>query len=139
MSTSFDQSTRKGRNWLLIGGGCLALFICLCVAAIGAVLLLPDNLLAQLQQAMGLKTVAASIDYVPADAPLFIGINPNFSQLSGFAKLGAIFDKSPDFKRRMDELAKQGTGQGLDSDFNFDRDVKPWIGTDAGIAVLELS
>ncbi|MBI5877139.1 MAG: DUF3352 domain-containing protein [Chloroflexi bacterium] len=138
MSTSFDKADRKGPNWLLIGGGCLILFICLCAAAIGAVLMAPDNVVSQFAQVLGLKSEAASIDFVPSEAPMYVGINPNFSQMSGYAKMQAVFDKNPEFKRRIDELAKQGAGQGADSDFNFERDIKPWIGGDAGVALFEL-
>lgn len=137
MSASFDKATRRGPNWWLIGGGCLALFVCACIAAIIAVMTVSDNTIAQLRQLLGISGgESVAIEYVPSSAPMFAVVNPNFSQLQSFSKLKAIFDNNPAYAKRLNDLARQSAPGS--SDFDFDRDVRPWIGTEIGVAVLAM-
>src|SRR5712692_53726 len=134
-SSSFDRA--GSRKWWILGGSCLGLFVCLCVAGIIVVLTVSDSAIAQLKQLAGLSTESAAIAYVPVNAPVFAVVNPNFAQLAGFAKLQAIFDKDPAFRQRLEELQKQDSGQ--DCGLNVDRDFKPWIGTEIAIAAFDFT
>ena len=136
MSTSFDKRSGRGCNWWLIGGGCLLLFACLCVTAILGVFFLPDNTLAQIKQLTGLGGGAsASVEYVPTSAPLFIVANPSAAQAANAKKVIDILGKNPVIRQRLDEVAAQSSSG---ADFNFDRDVAPWIGTEIGIALFDV-
>ena len=136
-NSSFDKGGGGSRRWWLIGGGCLALFVCICVIAIVVVLNVPGSTLVQLQQLVGLGGGAsASVEYVPATAPMFGVVNPSFTQASSAKKVIDILSKNPAIKKGLDDLAKQSAGQ--NSDFNFDRDVAPWIGTEIGFALLDV-
>src|SRR5713101_8082226 len=100
---SFDNATKSNRNWWLIGGGCLALFVCLCIIAIVAVLTISDSTLAQLRQLAGLSgTTSVSIEYVPATAPMFMVANPSFAQAASAKKVMDILGKNPAIKQRLD-------------------------------------
>jgi hypothetical protein len=136
-NSSFDSATKSNRRWWLIGGGCLALFVCLCIVAIVGVLTLSDSTLAQLRQLAGLSGgTSASVEYVPATAPMFIVANPSFAQAASAKKVMDILGKNPAIRQRLDDLAKQSAGQS--SDFSFDRDVAPWIGTEIAFALLDV-
>ena len=136
-NTSFDKAAGSGRRWWLIGGGCLALFVCLCIIAIVAVLNASESTLAQLRQMAGLSGGAStSVEYVPTSAPMFGVVNPSFAQAANAKKVMDILSKNPAIKLRLDDLAKQGAGQ--NNDFNYDRDIAPWIGTEIGFALLDV-
>jgi hypothetical protein len=80
---------------------------------------------------------------VPADAVAFakLDLNPSASQkvaaarfLHRIPKLGSGFVGSGDWRKAMFQaLASDGS---IPSDVNYDRDVKPWLGKRAAIAVL---
>jgi hypothetical protein len=137
---SFDKvsgSSGKGRNWWLIGGiGCFALFVCVCLVAIGALFLIPPETVAQFRQLAGLQQEASSIDYVPANAPLYVAVNPNFTQAANAKKIWELFANNPEYKKRFEEAQKSAT---TDSDFDFERDVRPWVGTEIGIALMDMT
>ncbi len=135
-ASSFDRSAGSGRRWWLLGGGCLAVFACLCIAAIAAVLLAPENLVVQAKQLLGLSTESQAVEYVPANAAMFMVVNPNFTQLAGAVRLQAILNNNPTVRQKWDELSKTSTS---DSDFSFDRDVQPWLGTEIAVAVFDFS
>jgi Protein of unknown function (DUF3352) len=137
MSTSYDNTTKSNRKWWLIGGGCLALFVCLCIIAIVAVLNVSDSTLAQFRQLAGLGGGSSlSVEYVPASAPMFIVANPSFAQAASAKKVMDILGKNQAIRQRLDDMAKQGAGQ--NSDFSFDRDVAPWIGSEIAFALLDV-
>ena len=139
MSNSFDRAAGGGRRWLLIGGGCLALLACVCVVAIVAVLALPGSLTAQMRQLLGLSGGAsAAIEYVPPSAPMFGVVNPSFAQAASAKKVMDILGKNPAIKQALNGLASQTGGSGQNPDFNFDRDVAPWIGTELGFAMMDV-
>jgi hypothetical protein len=136
---SFDKASggSGSRNWLLIGGiSCFALFVCICLVVIGALLLISDETVAQIRQLAGLQTEARAIDYVPASAPLYVVVNPNFTQLANAKKIWDLFANNPEYKKRFEEAQKRAM---TDTDFNFERDVRPWVGAEVAIALMDLT
>ncbi|TMC49559.1 MAG: DUF3352 domain-containing protein [Chloroflexi bacterium] len=135
--SSFDKATREpNRLWLLIAG-CLGLFVCICTIAIAGVLFVPAEQFTTLRQLLGLSSAeVGAIEYAPASAPVFAVVNPNFGQLSSFAKLKAIFDKNPAYAKRLSELVQQSAAS-TSGALDFQRDVQPWIGAEIALVLLD--
>ena len=115
--------------WLLSGLG--GVLLCAGVLALFA---FPDTL-ADVQQLLGFRSEPRAAEFVPADALMFVSLNPSFSELQSFAKLKLIFEKNGAYADKLNEWAQAATpGAGVE----FERDVLPWVGAELAIALVDV-
>lgn len=68
----------------------------------------------------------------PAETDLFFVINPDLKQVKNFNRIKEIYESTPEFKKALDDL--QGKLK-ANSDIDFEKDVKPWLGREAALIV----
>lgn len=128
------QTTRSGRKrairWPLLG---LLLVVALTLAACGG----GDdsdsaNPIAGLGEGNG--TVPEAAQLLPADAPILITINTDLDS-DQWQRVSALADRFPASQDVIDEALRDLAGEGLD----FETDVRPALGADATIALLEVN
>jgi hypothetical protein len=81
-------------------------------------------------------TSSGALDHIPSTALAYASFDTDFDgdEWKQFDHLATAFDK--DFKGVGDELSKSAGKAEGDDDVDFDKDVKPWLGDSAGVAVL---
>jgi hypothetical protein len=103
-------------------GGVLAAFLCglaLSVSACGG--------------GDGAATTLSGAEMVPADAPLFVSIDTNLAS-EQWQTAQELLGKFPDGDRLLEELKDELASEDVD----FDRDVRPVLGPEIGIAWLDI-
>src|SRR5437762_1286437 len=132
--SSIARLSRRGRQSLLWVAGGLSVLACACLLGVAAWLYSNPDTLSQVEQLLGLRSEPRAAEYLPAGTLMFVSINPSFPQLASFAKLKPVFEKNPAYAKRLNDLAQANTpGNGVE----FERDVLPWLGSEAAIAVLD--
>src|SRR5439155_26902425 len=113
------------------GLGALA---CVCIIALSTWLYANPDTLAQVQQLLGFGAEPRAAQFLPASTLVFVSVNPSFPQLASFSKLKTVFEKNPAYAKKLNDLAQANTpGNGV----QFERDVLPWLGSEAAIALLD--
>ena len=126
------KTTTLGRvalRWPLLA---LLLVVGLAVAACGGGDSDKGGAIAGLSDGEG--SVPEGADLLPADVPVLITLNTDLDS-EQWQQAGAIAERFPGSQDVIDEALRGLAGEGLD----FDEDIRPALGTEASIAVLELT
>jgi len=106
--------------------------LCLCMAClVGVAYWQKDQVLGLL----GLAQQTQAAKMMPADTPIYMGLSLNLQNQAGYQNLKKFYLDNPDVKKALDDAKANATKE---SDLNYDTDVLPWLGTEAGVAVFNI-
>lgn len=120
------------KTTIIIGAVVLLLcFVCVVVAGIGGYVY-QDKVLALL----GLAPAQQTAKLLPAGTQFYMSVTPNIQNVAGYENLKKLYLDNPDIQALFDEAETDISG---DSSITFDEDIKPWLGTEAVLAVPDFT
>jgi hypothetical protein len=121
----------KNRKMMLgIGGLALVCALCACVLGIGSYIY-QDELMAWLGLAPSQKVAGM----LPADTQFYMATNPNLQSLPGYQNLETLYLDNPEIQALFDEFEAEAAEE---TNITFEADIKPWLGNEIGLAMLDL-
>jgi hypothetical protein len=125
---STGNSTR--RTVTIVVGALVVL--CLCMAClVGVAYWQKDQVLGLL----GLEQQTQAAKMMPADTPIYMSLSLNLQNQAGYQNLKKFYLDNPDVKKALDDAKANATKE---SDLDYDKDILPWLGTEAGVAVFNI-
>jgi hypothetical protein len=106
--------------------------LCLCMAClVGVAYWQKDQVLGLL----GLAQQTQAAKMMPADTPIYMGVSLNLQNQAGYQNLKKFYLDNPDVKKALDDAKANATKE---TDLDYDKDILPWLGTEAGVAVFNI-
>jgi hypothetical protein len=84
---------------------------------------------------LGLAQQTQAAKMMPADTPIYMSLSLNLQNQAGYQNLQKLYLDNPDVKKALDD-AKANAAK--ESDLDYDKDILPWLGTEAGVAVFNI-
>lgn len=119
---------------LLIFVPLLVLSCCVAGIAVGALAFSP--LRERVMALLGLRHQTLAAELIPADAVVYISLSYNLQAQPGYETIRKAYLENPDVKRALQD-AKENMKR--EAKIDWDTEVAPWLGTEAGIAFLSVT
>jgi len=118
---------------LAIGVGAGILGICIILACLGGIAYRYQD---DLKAILGLSPSKTIAEMLPEDTGLYVAFSPNIQSLPGYQNLKTLYLDNPEIQALCDEY-ESDINEG--SDITYENDVKPWLGREVGMAVMNLA
>jgi hypothetical protein len=125
-----STGSNTGRTITIVVGALVVL--CLCMAClVGVAYWQKDQVLGLL----GLAQQTQAAKMMPADTPIYLSLSLNLQNQAGYQNLKKFYLDNPDVAKALDDAKANATKE---TDLDYDKDILPWLGTEAGVAVFNI-
>ncbi len=124
----------KNRKMIMGGGIGVAVLLCaLCACIVGMGGYAYQD---ELMTILGLAQPKNVAEMLPQDTEMYMIVTPNLQSVAGYQNLEALYLNNPKIQTMIEEAQAEFAKE---TDFTFEKDIKPWIGTEVVIAITDVS